>query len=136
MKHRVIVALMVVLALSVTARAASAGCTVQGFERLRNAVMFRCDPYGCPNGRAGFVRCVRSVVGDPALGGPSGCETIVADLFIPSTYCLRSDTAVACHQTFASGREGCRIKRRPEACRAPAGGSACTSPFSCGEACY
>jgi hypothetical protein len=126
------------LALSMSGPARAAGtCTVSMFEQMRNAIEFRCDPFGCPDGRSGFVRCVKRAITDPLLGGAqNACAPLLSDAYVRSTYCSKNVNAVACHATTAKNVERCRIVPKPEACRAPKGGTACTSPFSCGEACF
>jgi hypothetical protein len=112
-------------------------CTVNLLGMLTQKIEFTCDPYGCPRGRGGFVGCVRRVLADPTLGGPTNpCADVIKENYVKSTCCLRNQNAMPCFQTDARGVERCRIVHRPEACRTPAGGSSRTSFTSCGMPCF
>ena len=132
-----VIAVALLLASGATTTHAAGTCTVNLIGQLTQKIELGCDPFGCPHGRGGFVACVRRTLADPAFGGPDNpCAPEIKDAYLKSTYCLRNQNAVPCFQTDAKGVERCRIVQRPEACRTPAGGSSCTSSFSCIMPCF
>jgi hypothetical protein len=87
--------------------------------------------------RGQYVRCVTAVAQAEVAAGrlPAACRTKLVACAGRST-CGRAG-AVTCWRTTAAGARQCSIKRWPQQCRAPRGGSAtvgtqrrCCDPFS------
>lgn len=120
---------------AVAVPSASAVCTVRSLEALTQRITFDCDPYGCPKGRGGFVRCVKKILRASEAAGTVECNPILSDAYLKAIYCNPNANAVPCHVTTPTAVERCRIVPDPARCRAPRNGAACMSSISCAESC-
>ena len=83
----------------------------------------------------GLVKELRERTAAVREGGMArGCRKLARSAAVHST--CGKPGAVTCCRTKESGATSCSVKRQPESCRAPRGGSACVaSATSCADAC-